>query len=494
MSIWRLFTCELLFRRWSFLLAVLSVVVAVGCLVAELTILRLHETASHVLLAEKEHETGERIEREQTKTIARLAKFEAATKLRLAEEQDRTMKALAKLEDDYRKTTKKLGFNILIVSAKENIALMDYRNFATESMPEAYVQKLAKSKIMTINHLLPMIQEEVEWPGIDNKILLCGVRGEVPLMHAADEKKPLMEAVPAGKVVLGHFVHKHLGVKEGDRISYRGKDFTVHKLHPYRKVGKEDWTVWMNLDEAQVLLDRKGKINVIWALECNCASEDRLAEIRAEVKQILPDTEVLEVYTAALVRAEARERAKKEFSDGLDREKKKAQAVLAQEKKQAAATLTQERTRATEELQAMQDTRHELGRQLSGFAALLIPLVLVGSIVWLGVMTLNNVREREGEIGILRALGLSSGSVFILFITRAVLVGLVGALVGYGLGLVAGGLWAENDLALASNESLFDPALLLIIVLAAPAICAMVGWMAALAAAKQDPAIVLQQS
>lgn len=493
MSIWHLFTCELLFRRWSFLLAVLSVVVAVGCLVAELTILRLHDNASRHLLAEKERETVQRIEREQTKTIARLAKFEADTKLRLAAEEVKTRKAMAKLEDDYRKITKKLGFNILIVSATEDIPMMDKRNYATESMPEAYIQKLANSKIMTINHLLPMVQEEVDWPGIKGKVILCGVRGEVPLMHA-DEKKPLMEAVPKGKVVLGYYVHTLLDVKEGDKVSYQGKDFAVQKLHPYRGKGKEDWTVWMNLDEAQALLDRKGKINVIWALECNCATEDRLAEIRAEVKQILPDTEVLEVYTEALVRAEARERAKKEASDGLEREKKKAQGELVQEKQQAAATLVQEEARAAEELQAVQDTRQEMRRQLSGFAALLIPLVLVGSIVWLGVMTLNNVREREGEIGILRALGLASGSVFILFISRALVVGLVGALLGYGLGLLTGGLWAETDLALAGEESLFDPSLLLIVVLATPTLCAVVGWMAALAAAQQDPAVVLQQS
>jgi ABC-type lipoprotein release transport system permease subunit len=537
MSIWRLFVQEIVYRRWNFLLAVLSVVVAVGCLAAELTILRLHDSATRQLLASKERETKDRIAAEETKTKVRLVKFDSDTKLRLQEEKEKTEKRLhqekakaklrleeeeakaeerlKKVEDDYRKITKKLGFNILIVSDKEDIPLMDKRNYAKETMPESYVGKLAKAKIITINHLLPMVQEEVDWPGLEGKVLLNGIKGEVPLSHA-DEKKPLMQPVPIGTVALGHYVHKLLGVKKGDEITFKGKKFKVHELFPYRAKGKEDWTVWMNLEEAQELLNRKGKINAIWALECNCAAEDRLAEVRDEVKKILPNTEVVEVFTDALVRAEARETAKKAVHEALAHEKKKtqaalahetekikaaltdfiasSQAALAQEKEEAKTTVAQEEARAEDELQAAQTTQDQVRAQLTAFAALLIPLVLFGSIVWLVVMTLGNVRERQGEIGILRALGLRSASIYVLFISRAVVVGFVGALLGFGLGTLAGLWWGEPEIALAAEEPLFDPALLLIVLLAAPALCALVGWLAARTAAQQDPAVVLQQA
>ncbi len=87
---------------------------------------------------------------------------------------------------------------------------------------------------------------------------------------------------------------------------------------------------------------------------------------------------------------------------------------------------------------AERQSRAALRRQHDAFAAWLIPLVLAGCVVWLGVVTLTNVRERAGEIGILRALGVRSAQVFALVLSRAALVGLVGALLGYGAGILVG--------------------------------------------------------
>ena len=79
----------------------------------------------------------------------------------------------------------------------------------------------------------------------------------------------------------------------------------------------------MNLAECQELLDQKGRINAILALECNCASIDRLgSEIRAEISKILPGTKIIEKGSRALARAEARVKAK----STADREKATIQA------------------------------------------------------------------------------------------------------------------------------------------------------------------------
>ncbi|MDA7535622.1 hypothetical protein N9085_03060 [Akkermansiaceae bacterium] len=44
-----------------------------------------------------------------------------------------------------------------------------------------------------------------------------------------------------------------------------------------------------HLDEAQEIFGLENQINAILALGCNCASIDRLGEIRAEILAILPD-------------------------------------------------------------------------------------------------------------------------------------------------------------------------------------------------------------
>jgi ABC-type lipoprotein release transport system permease subunit len=493
MTIWRLLFQEIRHRRWSFLLGVLSVLVASSCLVAQLTVLRLHDAATDELLSRAETKTAERLRRVESETKAWLVSFEADTKQRLAEEEVATKKRLREQKDNYRKTTKKLGFNILIVSDREDIPLLDQRKFATHTMPEEYVQRLAKGKVVTIQHLLPMVQQEVDWPGLEFKVLVNGVRGEVPILHAA-EKKPLMQAVPKGTVVLGYHVQKALGKNKGDNVEFRGRQFTVHDVHSYRKE-TDDFSVWMNLAEAQELLKRKGKINAILALECNCSAPDRLAEVRAEVKKILPGTEVLEFATKALVRAEARQLAEKEEKEALKQFKAKSVAALEQEKRQAEITLEREQSRNTKELAAVRSSRDELRRHIGAFAAFLIPIVLAGCVLWLVVLTLNNVRERQTEIGILRALGSRSALIFQLVVGRAALVGLVGAVLGYIVGILIGAaVWDLNELSVAGESSLFDPLLLAAALLGAPALCGIVGWLAALVAARQDPAVVLQQA
>lgn len=451
MNISRLIIREILYRKVNFLLAVLAVVFAVGCLVADLTVLGAHDVATAKILSDKELETKARVEKRQAEM----------------------KKLMQKLTDDYRKITKKLGFNILILPKSQDLWNLKTLGYVTETMPQENSKKLADSEIVTINHLLPMVQEMVTWKEKGKKVLLTGTRGEVPLKRR-DPKKPIVYPVPPGSAALGYQLHKQLKLKKGDKIQFQGKEFTVHKLHKKRGT-LDDITIWISLAEAQELLNRKGKINLIMALECNCNvgdPDERLAQIYSEVQKILPDTQVEELTSIASARAALRTRAVKEAKAGISREKKKAE----------------------EDLREARSARDTIRAQLWSFASLLIPLVLLGAIVWLGLMTLSNVNQRQTEIGILRALGLSSGAVFILFISRAVVVGLLGAIIGYGMGMGAG-LWlAPNEVADTAGATLFSPVLLLVVLVAAPLVCALVGWMSAMLAARQDPAVILQHA
>ena len=112
-----------------------------------------------------------------------------------------------------------------------------------------------------------------------------------------------------------------------------------------------------------------------------------------------------------------------------------------------------------------------------------MPLALLGAAVWIGFLAFTNVRERSIEIGILRALGLRSWQVLVLFLSRALVTGLVGAGIGF-----AGGVLATMP-AMPDIQLPWLPAVLL----AAPILAALAGWLPALIAAQQDPATILSK-
>jgi ABC-type lipoprotein release transport system permease subunit len=205
-------------------------------------------------------------------------------------------------------------------------------------------------------------------------------------------------------------------------------------------------------------LGKKGQINAILALECTCAA-DRLGEVREEIAKILPDTQVIEFSSRALARAEARNRAATEARESVDREK------------QSRALQRQERER---------------------LFAILAPLVIGVSAVWVGLLALGNVRSRVNEIGILRALGVPTRRVLVLFLVRAVLLGLVGAGLGFAVGWLGTWFGEQSTSAGPPLGALFDPRLFAWVLVLTPAFSAMVSWLPALWAAQIDPAKTLR--
>lgn len=423
MTVWRLILQELAHRRLNFGLGLLSVATAVGCLVGALTLLRGHDLETEALLARKEAETAERVEQ---------------------------------LENDYRRITKNMGFNVLILPKDQSLGDLYADDYASKDMPEEYATRLAESDIVTVNHLLPSLQQKVRWPEERRTIILIGTRGQVPIKSRTDKKKPIQEAVPPGTMVVGHELAQSLNLAEGDRTKLMGRDFTVGKVHPERG-DRDDITIWIDLDQAQGLLDKEGKINAILALECECAG-DRLAQIREEITAILPDTQVIEFATKAIARAEARQRAEDE-----------ALAAMAAEER----------------------NRDETRRQQESFAAILVPVVIAGCVVWLALLSFTNVRARAAEIGILRAIGVRSTHILSIFLGKAVLVGLVGAVLGYAAGYVVGAAWGGASL---ESAGLFDPAALVLAIGMAPLLSVLASWVPAMLAAQQDPAVVLRDA
>ena len=403
--VWR----EILHRKLNFFLAVGSVVIAVTCAVALVTFVH-----------------GNRV----------------YTELRVAA-----------MDNEIRKITKKLGFNIVILPRDENLGEFFANDFAAKTMPESHVMKLADSRdIITINHLRPALIRKIDWPEHDEKIILMGVRGVVPFTHRT-AKKPLADPVPKGKINLGNHLARKLKLKPGDRVTLMGQEFELNKVYPPRG-DKADITAWIDLPKAQEMLELKDQINMIQALECNCASIDRLAEIDAEVSQVLGDeVQVIELATKAIPRAQARTHVKNE---GIKTQ-----------------------------------------QQLQKTSAIVIPIVAITAALAVGLLSLANVHQRRQEIGILRALGMRSRQILVIFLTKLAIIGTLGAALGYAIGYAAPLALKQEifgDLPLPPEQAnLFLLPLLLAALIATPLLTVAAGWLPALSASMQDPTQTLQE-
>ncbi|HIG29179.1 MAG TPA: FtsX-like permease family protein [Verrucomicrobiales bacterium] len=375
------------------------------------------------------------------------------TRLILQSRQEAVAQAGADLEDSMRKITKGLGFNVLILPEDQDLNELHLEGGFSKSMPESYVETLAGSKIVTVNHLLPTVTRKIKWPEQKREIILYGTRGEVPLMHR-DPKKPLLDAVPKGKMIGGFQIAHDLEFRLDDEVVLLGKEFSILKIHDQRGT-IDDSTIWIHLGEAQKLLGMENLIHAIQALECYCVG-DRITQIRKEIASILPGTQVIERGPPALARAEARQAASDTAVAALELEK---------------------------------GNRLKLHQQREKTASIVIPLVLVSCAVWIGFLSLGNVRERKSEIGVMRALGFDAPRILFLFTGKAIAIGIMGAFVGWFSAYLFTG--TMSGVGEASSPSL-SVSILSWSLLIAVLISFVGSWLPALIAARQDPADVLR--
>jgi len=507
----------------SFGLSVATVTAAVGCLIAVAGLLGSHDLRTSEKMTEmnaattrlqsefetkvKAHDlsTAELLDEMNAATARMQGEFETEVRAhdlstaKLLDEMNATTARMeAKLveemkayEDSVRKTMKGLGFNVYIFPEGQELSEVYSQGFASKTMPEEYVTTLANSKIVTVNHLLPTLTRKLKWPEQERTVILIGIRGEVPLAHR-DPKKPLIDPVKKGHLVLGHELHKSLNLSEGNATTFMGKEFKVGKCHSERG-SKDDITIWMHLGECQELLKEKGRINAIKALECNCASIDRLGEIRSEIAGILPGTKVIETESKALARAEARIKAKK-FAEDSIKAKKTESAKLREDRARLRAETSkrgQESINAKKaETKTLLEDRFALRLENKKNYTYLLTVVIITAIASVGFLTFANARERQAEIGILRAMGTSAGSILGALLTRAFLVGLLGV----GLTLVIAALLSDNLQTGTLNG--FDLLSLKkhvpIILVAVPVLTCAASWLPAMHATHQDPATILR--
>ena len=365
-------------------------------------------------------------------------------------------KEITELENGIRKSMKGLGFNIHIYPENQDLAVIYEQGYGEQTMPEEYVETLANSKIVTVNHLLPRLTQMVKWEEKDQSVLLIGVRGEVPIaFRGENRKKALIDPVEKGNIVLGYELHNKHELHQGDIVKFMGKEFKVTATHPSRGT-VDDITAWMSLSTVQELLQKPSLINGILALECNCESIDRLGEIKKEIGQILPNTKIIEKESKALARAEARNKVK-----------------MAGEK--------QIRNFAT--------SQKELILNQSITATLFVLIIAALSVGWISYLTFSNVASRSVEIGILGAMGFGGSKLILLIISRAMIMGVFGTLFAFPLSFtLVPALWGT-----AIFVTIFSDSVNLLVLTCAPVLlCCCAAWGPAVKGSLKDPALILK--
>jgi len=463
MTLLHLLLAEIRYRKLNFVLSVLAVLVAVMLFVAGPMLVDGYQQQTQSELTAWEGR------------VAQAEKLVQDAKAEMGRVQTETQAELARLGDETRKAMLGMGFNLVIVPKGTNMSDFWAADFADRDMPQEYVERLAKDRRLTlVTHLVATLQGKVEWEG--RKVLLVGCLPETPQAHMA-EKKPLGYPVRPGTVFLGYEVGR--GKKEGEKIKVLGRELTIARLMP-EQGSKEDITLAVHLSDAQALLNKPGKINQIMALECRCPNAD-LALIRRQLAVVLPETQITEFRSIAVARAEQR---------ALVAEKQERILAGMRENLRQREEMFRERS---EILQKMEASRARVLGMIETLTDVVTPVVVLASAIWVGLLSLANVRQRRTEIGLFRALGKTSTLIATLLLGKAVLVGLLGAAAGVLLGAWTAQWLGTRALEVTAEYFPLRLDLVLGALVGAPLVSAVAAYLPTLAALLQDPAVVLRE-
>jgi putative ABC transport system permease protein len=333
--------------------------------------------------------------------------------------------------------TRDMGFNLRIIPRDTDMDRFWAIGYAEGTLPEEAVQQLARydKVFISFNHLVATLQQRYLLAG--KEVLLTGLASALTAPQQRD--RPMGYALKRGTVIVGYQVAQRLGLKKGGGLELGGRRFAVERCLAESGTD-EDVRVYGALADIQQVLNLEGRINEIKAIDCLCLTADRdpLRTLRAELEKALPEAKVLQLRTLADARARQRQTVQR-------------------------------------------------------YAGFLSPLLLAACVVWVAVLAVLNVRERQVEIGILRSLGRGSGQVAGLFLGRAALVGFVGGVLGWALGSALALGYGPQVFQVTAGSIRPDFGLLWMIGLIAPAFTSIASLGPTAVAATTDPAQVLRQ-
>lgn len=330
-----------------------------------------------------------------------------------------------------------IGFNLRVIPRETDMEKFWIAGFSQHSMPEQYVYDLAAYPGISYNHLTAMLQKTITWA--EHEVILTGMAPEV--IPSGKTSSRMTFSIEPGTVYVGFEPAGNLGLVPGDVIEIDNQSFTVAQC--LSETGsRDDIRIYGHLKDIQRILDMAGRINEIKALQCMCVGDydqlDTLDQLRAQLKDVLPDAKVILMQSIATARQEQRIMAERYFS-------------------------------------------------------YIFPLLLFAAMAWIGILAFLNVRERRQEIGIMRALGYGSGKIARLFLGKAALMGLLGAALGFVLGTALSVTFGPQIFKVTASSIKPHMELLIWSLLGSPLVCAAAVFIPTILGVYQDPALALRE-
>lgn len=306
-----------------------------------------------------------------------------------------------------------LGANVLVLPQGATVDDYHTADIDAPTFPEEYVERMVTSSLLGVENISPKLTRRLKVDG--TPIVLTGILpdsevaskptwaleglGGAPVEHVcggqlgehADPRlqRKVVEQLGEDECILGSEAATRLSKKEGDQVTVEGQKLAVARILPSTGTVDDD-RVFMHLHAMQTLLGIGSQVSAIEVMGCcEQISEGLLSKLR----NVLPDTRVTGI----------------------------AQIV------------------------STQVETNKLMDKLS-WGILLIVLIVgglsIGNYMW------ANVEQRRREIGILRMLGARRSRIMGLLLMKAVVLGLLGGVLGYGLGTAVVTLLGPDTLGL----------------------------------------------
>ncbi len=329
-----------------------------------------------------------------------------------------------------------LGYNLHIIPKDTDMEHFLVTKIPDKTMPQQYLQALANQKKVSYNHLLASLQKQMSWRGIN--VILTGLATEI--CPPGSTKPSMAFQIEPGTVYVGHQIAQQLSIHKDDVIDIGSKTLKVARCLA-ESGGVDDMRLQCHLNDAQEILNLPEQISEIRAVDCLCfnPTDDPATILRKQIGSILPEAKVFHIREIASTRSKTRQMIRNLF-------------------------------------------------------ALIMPFILIACGVWIGILSIMNVRDRRQEIGIMRAIGHGSEKIAALFLGKAVIAGILGAMVGFAIGTLLAlglgpGVFKITAATILNPEwSLLSQSLVL-----APLFAAVASFIPIMIAVAYDPAITLRE-
>lgn len=301
-----------------------------------------------------------------------------------------------------------LGANILVLPQAASIDDYYTSDIDAPTLPMDYVERILTSTIAGVDNMSPKLTRRVTVG--DQSVVLTGIlpKSEIaskPLWQSSgllgaelqaacapsqsanqshgleDEKlqRKAIDTLNREDCLAGSQIAQRLSLTENSTVEILGKEFKVVRVLSETGTVDDD-RIFANLLDVQQLLGIEGQVSAIEIMGCcNAISDGLLGKLR----NILPDTRVTTIGQIVSTQIETNLLMKK-------------------------VTLV-----------------------------MLIIIFFVGGIS-IGNYIWANVNERKREIGILRMMGAERGTIYKMFLLKALILGISGGILGYLLGTLAG--------------------------------------------------------